>query len=102
MDYYMGIDGGSTYVKAAIIQKDKVIATKIAPTGIDNPGTAKRLFDKMTADNGIDRKDVRYIMATGYSRKIIDIADDDVSEITAHACGVKLTAPRDYKPGLRT
>jgi predicted CoA-substrate-specific enzyme activase len=100
MDYYMGIDGGSTYVKAALIQKDRIVDTMIAPTGIDNPGTAKRLLEEITAKNGITRDDVKYIMATGYSRKIIDIADDDVSEITAHACGVKLTAPKEFKPGL--
>ena len=100
MDYYMGIDGGSTYVKAALIQKDKIVDTMIAPTGIDNPGTAKRLLNEITAKNGITKDDVKYIMATGYSRKIIDIADDDVSEITAHACGVKLTAPKEFKPGL--
>ena len=39
-------------------------------------------------------------MATGYSRKVIDIADDDVSEITAHAKGVKLTAPENFRPGM--
>lgn len=35
-----------------------------------------------------------------YSRKVIDIADDDVSEITAHAKGVKLTAPQNFRPGM--
>ena len=35
-----------------------------------------------------------------YSRKVIDIADDDVSEFTAHAKGVKLTAPQNFRPGM--
>ncbi|MBO4297311.1 MAG: benzoyl-CoA reductase, partial [Clostridia bacterium] len=36
----------------------------------------------------------------GYSRKILELADDDVSEITAHAYGVRVTAPREYLPGM--
>ena len=39
-------------------------------------------------------------MATGYSRKALDIADDDISEITAHAYGVRVTAPKEYRPGM--
>ena len=39
-------------------------------------------------------------MATGYSRKILDVADDDISEITAHAYGVRITAPKDWVPGM--
>ena len=39
-------------------------------------------------------------MATGYSRKILETADDDVSEITAHAYGVRITAPKGYRPGI--
>ena len=50
--------------------------------------------------NGIKRDEVGYIMATGYSRKILDVADDDISEITAHAYGVRITAPKDWVPGM--
>jgi predicted CoA-substrate-specific enzyme activase len=39
-------------------------------------------------------------MATGYSRKVLDVADDDISEITAHAYGVQITAPREWRPGM--
>ena len=49
---------------------------------------------------GISRTDIGYIMATGYSRKILEVADDDISEITAHAYGVRVTAPKEYRPGM--
>jgi len=39
-------------------------------------------------------------MATSYSRKILTVADDDISEITAHACGVRVTTPKEYRPGM--
>ena len=98
--YFAGIDAGSTYVKAALIQGEKIIATALANTGIDNSGTATRLLDELASNNGINRDDIKYTIATGYSRKIIDAADDDVSEITAHAYGAKLTAPDSFKPGI--
>lgn len=98
--YYAGIDGGSTYVKAALIDDDGVVGTMITNTGIDNSGSAERLIKDLAKSAGIEREDIKYIMATGYSRKVIDIADDDVSEITAHAKGVKLTAPENFRPGM--
>ena len=98
--YYVGIDGGSTYVKAALTDGKKVIETALCNSGIDNSGSAERLIENMVEKAGITRSEIRYIMATGYSRKGIEIADDDVSEITAHAYGVRLTAPPEFEPGL--
>lgn len=42
--YYLGFDAGSTYVKSALIKGNKVICTKVMPTGIDNDKTTKILF----------------------------------------------------------
>ena len=100
-NYFVGIDGGSTYLKSALINDQKeVICTKITNTGIDNAGSAEKLVGELAREAGIARDDIKYIMATGYSRKVIDVADDDVSEITAHAYGVRITAPKEYKPGM--
>lgn len=98
--YYLGLDGGSTYLKAALIRDGRVLDTQVVPTGIDNSGAAHRIVDALSAKYGIRRSDIGYIMATGYSRKILDVADDDISEITAHAYGVRLTAPKEYRPGM--
>lgn len=32
--------------------------------------------------------------------RILALADDDISEITAHAYGVRITAPKEYRPGI--
>ena len=100
MKYFAGLDGGSTYVKAAIIAEDKVIGTRHANSGIDNNTTADTLLNELCDEAGISRSDISYTMATGYSRKILDIADDNISEITAHAYGARLTAPADFHPGM--
>lgn len=41
--YYLGLDGGSTYLKAAFLKDGKVVSTLVLPTGIDNNGTAKKI-----------------------------------------------------------
>lgn len=41
--YYMGLDAGSTYMKAALIAEDQVVSTKLLPTGIDCEKTAAEL-----------------------------------------------------------
>ena len=98
--YYIGLDGGSTYLKAAMIKDQRVIDTLVRNTGIDNNGTAERLVAELCERNRVKREQVGYIMATGYSRKVLEVADDDISEITAHAYGVRLTAPSEYHPGM--
>lgn len=99
--YYIGLDGGSTYLKAAMIDgQGNVIDTMVRNTGIDNSGTASALVDALCQRNRITGQQVGYIMATGYSRKVLDVADDDISEITAHAYGVRITAPPQWRPGM--
>jgi predicted CoA-substrate-specific enzyme activase len=98
--YYAGLDGGSTYTKAALLCDNQVVDAMVTNTGIDNNASASILIDEMCKRRGVSRSDVKYIMATGYSRKVFDIADDDISEITAHAYGVRVTAPREYRPGM--
>ena len=99
MSIYAGLDGGSTYLKAALIdQNGRVLHTGVVSTGINNNDAASRLLDQLCREIGVYHID--YTMATGYSRKILELADDDVSEITAHAYGVRITAPKAFRPGL--
>ena len=99
-EYYVGLDGGSTYLKAALLRDSQVINTMVCATGIDNNAAVEQLLSSLCEKSGISRGDIGCIMATGYSRKILDIADDDISEITAHAYGVRVTAPKGYRPGM--
>ena len=74
--YYIGLDGGSTYLKAAMISGRDVVDTIVHSTGIDNNGTAERLVAEICERNRVSRDQVGGIMATGYSRKILEAADD--------------------------
>lgn len=98
--YYLGFDGGSTYIKAALIKNNQVITTKVSSTGIDNDATCEKLLKAITEEVGITPQDIDYITATGYSRRSISLADDTISEITAHAYGTRLTSPDGVVPAM--
>lgn len=99
-EYYLGFDGGSTYVKSALICDNAVVATKVLHTGIDNDSTCQTLMEEITKEAGIKPEDISYITATGYSRRSISLADDTISEITAHAYGTRLTSPDGISPEM--
>lgn len=99
-DYYVGIDAGSTYMKAALISEVGVIKTCILPTGIDCEVTAAKLLQQICEEAAIKQEEIAVVTATGYSRRSINLADGTISEITAHANGVRLTAPDGIKPRL--
>jgi len=100
MKYFVGFDGGSTYLKAVLFDGKRVVAALVCNTGIDNNKMSEKMLQRLCEKQGISRHDIAYIMATGYSRKILEVADDDISEITAHAYGVRVTAPKEYHPGM--
>lgn len=94
MEYFAGIDAGSTYVKVAVLTEEGELAGfQHRPTGIDAAGTSRRLLETIMNDLGTSTQTIRSIMATGYSRRIIDVAHDTITEIRAHAAGALLTAP---------
>lgn len=85
-NYFVGIDSGSTSTELVAIDKNlNVIRSVMVRTGANAGIGAKNALEKA----GIDKKDIAFIVATGYGRKNIDFADDNVTEITCHAKGAK-------------
>ena len=92
--YFAGIDAGSTYVKAALLDEDQaLVAFDQHPTGIDADGTSQKMIATMAEANGIQADQILKIIATGYSRRNISLAQDTVTEIKAHAHGAAWAAP---------
>ena len=56
MKVYAGLDGGSTYLKAALLDEHKrVIRTGVTSTGIDNNSAAKKLLAKLMHESNVNR-----------------------------------------------
>ena len=98
--YFIGLDGGSTYVKGALISSNRILGTKVLPSGIDNNKVVEKLIHELLMNANISRKNVLRITSTGYSRRSLDAADSNVSEITAHGLGAKVTAPQGVNPSI--
>ena len=91
--FRVGIDGGSTFCKVALIAPDsELLDRRTAKSGWQPAATAARLLEEVLTDAGLPRSQVS-VTCTGYSRESIDFADGSLTEITAHARGAVFLCP---------
>lgn len=85
MNYYVGIDIGSTCAKAIVLDENRQICHRILlPTGWSSVETAQTILDKLTQ---LGVADTMKCVATGYGRISVPYADKRVTEITCHGKG---------------
>ncbi|MBA7481299.1 2-hydroxyisocaproyl-CoA dehydratase activator [subsurface metagenome] len=92
---YAGIDAGSRTIKIVLIDPEnmQVIAKGLTDQGVEQDKLTSELFENVLKNNGINKKDVAAIVATGYGRNAVSIADTTITEITSHAVGVRRLVP---------
>jgi predicted CoA-substrate-specific enzyme activase len=90
-----GIDAGSRTIKIVLMEADtlRVITKAVTDQGVEQDKLTSGLFRKLLKNSGIDKKDVGRIVATGYGRNAVSIADTTITEITCHAVGVRYLVP---------
>lgn len=90
MNYFAGIDIGSTAIKIVVIDEDRqIIGTKVVGTGALVFKNAQTAFLALLGEIGLSRQHVSYLTTTGYGRKLFQEADENISEITANAIGAR-------------
>ena len=93
MKAFCGIDIGSLASKVVLLSSEgKLVDYRVERSTYDFKRIGRNLFNDLMSKNDLTREDV-YIMSTGYGRNTIDIADDRITEITAHARGVQYFFP---------
>jgi (R)-2-hydroxyacyl-CoA dehydratese activating ATPase len=93
-----GVDVGSTYTKAAVVDADGLLlGTAMLPTGFRLEAAAEAALAGALADAGLSRSDIAYIATTGYGRNQIAFRDVQATDLTAQAWGT-----RQLFPGTRT
>ena len=92
MKNFIGIDIGSLATKIVLINNGNLLDHKTERSTYDFKRVGHNLFDEILAEHQLERNDV-FVMSTGYGRNTIDIADDRVTEITAHARGAQYFFP---------
>ena len=89
-----GIDVGSTYTKAVLVDESgEILERSLQPTGFRLTSVAERTLDETLQDAGRRREDVAYIVATGYGRHQATFSDIHVTDLTAAARGVARLFP---------
>ncbi len=103
MSYFAGIDIGSTAIKIVLCNEDGQLVCHVNfPTGSHFHQNAVTAFTGLLAEEGINRSQVNYILATGYGRKLFREADDTISEITANSIGAQKIGNNNGNGTVRT
>lgn len=92
-----GVDVGSLTAEVVLIKDGNVIHYVILPTGSNSRKAAERALDSALQAMNLKHSDLDYVIATGYGRISIDIADKRITEITCHGRGALY-----FNPGVRT
>lgn len=98
MIYVAGIDIGSTYSKAVLLdERGEVAGRAVRRTGFKLGLAADGVFEELLKDAGLDRSQVTYVASTGYGRHTVAFRHTQLTELTAHA-----HAAVHLFPGTRT
>lgn len=93
----LGLDVGSTYTKAVLLdEQHRILAKAMQPTGHRIREVAEAVTSKVVAEAGLRREDVAYIITTGYARHQVPFRDLQVTDLTATARGARLLFPRTH------
>jgi len=92
-----GIDIGSRAAKGVILRDSHILTYFIGDTGPESVKTSEMVMAELLKSTGLSLKDINYVVATGYGRVLVPFANENVSEISAHARGVNY-----YFPSVRT
>jgi (R)-2-hydroxyacyl-CoA dehydratese activating ATPase len=93
-----GIDIGSTYTKAVLLDQDQSLrATAIRRTGYKPSVAASMVFDELIGNAAITKEQVNYVSATGYGRYMVPFRHTQITELTCHA-----SATSRHFPTVRT
>lgn len=89
MNYYIGIDIGSTCAKTVVLDENKTLLLHLVqPTGWSSVDTAQAIQRELR-EAGFDPEHLPCV-ATGYGRVSVPFADKTVTEITCHGRGATL------------
>lgn len=95
MIHTAGVDVGSTYTKALILDQDHHIAGKaMVKTGFKLAEAARSAFDLALEAAGLQEGDVAYTVATGFGRHQVPFRDVNVTDLTASSRGATSLFPK--------
>ncbi|MFH2009022.1 MAG: acyl-CoA dehydratase activase [bacterium] len=95
MSYFAGVDVGSGYTKAVILNGSlAVIGRGLTHSGADFAAAAARARDEALAEAQLDAAELEGVVSTGYGRTNVSFATGTRTEIDCHARGAYHDLPQ--------
>lgn len=89
-----GVDVGSTYTKALILNEEsEILGRSLMRTGYQLAEASETALDEAVAEAGIERGDLDYVVGTGYGRYQVQARQVNVTDLTASAWGARHLFP---------
>ncbi len=90
-----GIDVGSTYTKAVILnERGVILGQALDKTGFKLAEVARQVYDIALHQTGLQESDISYVVATGFGRHMVSFSDAQVTDLTASARGAFFLFPQ--------
>jgi predicted CoA-substrate-specific enzyme activase len=90
-----GIDVGSTYTKAIVLDEHNVILSRaLGPTGFKLAEVARQVYNAALQQGDLRETDISYVVATGFGRHLVSFSDAQATDLTASARGAFFFFPR--------
>ncbi|UCH98255.1 MAG: 2-hydroxyglutaryl-CoA dehydratase [Candidatus Aminicenantes bacterium] len=103
MEFFLGIDIGSSSTKGVILDMEKnILAKRVIRTKPKHSDGVEIIIESIIKDirsslnssnREVSREDIKHCIGTGYGRNNIDCADKVITEITCHAKGANYYFP---------
>ena len=95
MTFTAGIDIGSTYSKAVIVDETKRIAGHaLSHTSYKLAEISRQVYQDALKSAGLAESSVAYVVATGFGRHMVPFSDAQVTDLTASARGATFFFPQ--------
>ena len=88
MKYTLGIDIGSSFSKAIVIEEGRLLSYAVIPSGGSFSEVAEKVSTAVIEKAAITDTDIAATIATGYGASAVDSADRTVADISCHAAGI--------------
>lgn len=93
MKYSLGIDVGSSFVKAVVLGNGTLLSHATLPSGGNYAEAARKVSREAAQKAAISETDISVKIATGYGAATVDFADRTVADISCHAAGISALFP---------
>jgi predicted CoA-substrate-specific enzyme activase len=92
-EYYAGVDIGSAFVKAVLIDRKQIMAYEILPSGGSYNETARRVLDEVLSKGRVSLGKLSGIVITGIGAESAPFQARQFSDISCQAAGCRCLFP---------